>query len=99
MVMEFTQETAHLSVYVLAIGNCFPDGRPRSCTALWPRYSFPKSLVVRIEIVEKLRGVDFIAGLVLFEQRLKEPGRVADVPTWRTHKFGRLNHIVFNLQR
>ena len=33
------------------------------------------------------------------QNSFEEPGRVADVPAWRAHEFGRLDYVILDLER
>src|SRR5437667_771952 len=91
-VFDCPQKAQHLFVDVFAISDRLPNCRARTGAALWPRYSFTKAFIVGVEIKEILFGIDFVAGLIRFQQGLEKPGRVPDVPAWRTHELRGLYH-------
>src|SRR6266480_2929270 len=84
MDVEVPKKAQHLFLDVIAIRYCLSHRRPRSGTTLGPRYPFTKPLIIRIEVKQVVFGIDFVAGLMSLQHRLKKPGSVPDVPAWRT---------------
>src|SRR5947207_3500273 len=75
-VFDCPQKAQHLFVDVLAISDRLLNCRARTGAALWPRYSFTKPFIVRVEIKEIIFGIDFVAELIRLQQGIEITGRV-----------------------
>src|ERR1051326_8225993 len=84
---------------MIAVSDRLFNGRARFRAAFGTFDSLAKTLVIGVEIEEEVFRINAIAWLVRLQNRFKEPRRVADVPTSRTHEFGRLNDVVLDLER
>src|SRR6266545_1657674 len=84
---------------MFAIGDSVLNRRARYGAPLGPRYSFAEPFVVGVEIEKILFGINFVVRLVSLQERFKKPGRMPDMPAWRTHKLRRLNYVILDLQR
>src|SRR3982750_2163402 len=84
---------------MIAVSDRLFDGRTRFRAAFRSLDSLAKTFVVRVEIEKEVFRINAIARLVSLKDCFKEPGGVADVPTRRTHEFGRLDDVVLDLER
>src|SRR6185369_7348472 len=57
-----------------------------------------EAFVIRVEVEEKIFGIDSITRLVSLQHGFEEPRRVSDVPAWRAHEFRRLDDVILDLE-
>ena len=66
-------KSRHLFIDVGAIPQRLFHRRPRTGATFRSRHTRPKSFVIRVEVKEKVFGVDSISRLELLQHRFKEP--------------------------